>query len=277
MLSRMARDVLAIPVSTVASESAFSTDKEDALSSIFTSSKIIDENDDEILEVPYDDAFITVRSYLTYLGDDAPTATVGAAQSIAGGRFAGQRPLRISLRKETVTPQREADKGAKDEEDAEEEEDTTPQHQLWKRKKLAKATEKKRPRTSSTEVEPLTVEGMLSELGLGGEDVVIVDEQSDRDSFEELLGALEPLAPGSGCGEAAATERAPATMKESLAAEVETMGSAVELALIPLPTMEELVLAPTAGKTVSPPTAGEMPMRSAVERTTMVLAEQSAN
>ncbi|MQL89083.1 hypothetical protein Taro_021660 [Colocasia esculenta] len=90
ILSSMARDVLATPVTgsrvinkyrssldattvqaLICTEnllwddvSSFDISEEDALSSIFASSKIIDENEDEILKVPYDDAFVGVRRVL---------------------------------------------------------------------------------------------------------------------------------------------------------------------------------------------------------------------
>ncbi|MQL81123.1 hypothetical protein Taro_013578 [Colocasia esculenta] len=145
---------------------------------------------------------IPVKSYSTYIGDDTPSSAKKATRPAAGGRSSEQKPLRISLQKETTTQRREANEGAEDEDAA------APQLQLRKSRKLERALEaKKKPNLSSAVVEPLTVEEVLSEMGLSGGDVVIVDDHSDRDSTE-LAGVLEPLMPTVESGATVAAEGA---------------------------------------------------------------------
>ncbi|MQL92668.1 hypothetical protein Taro_025295 [Colocasia esculenta] len=124
--------------------------------------------------------------------------------------------------------------------------------QLWKKKKLVKAAEQGRPMTLVM-MRPLTVEGMLSELGLGSEDLVIISDRSDEDSFGKLVGALEPLAPAIAskggassasewalvvAGEAPSTtateESTPELMPTSvMTPEMATVGATIEAALEP--------------------------------------------
>ncbi|MQL69854.1 hypothetical protein Taro_002175 [Colocasia esculenta] len=173
---------------------------------------------------------ITGRSYLTYLGEDVPPTAVGAG-----------RPLKISLRKETVAPKAVA---RVPHQEAEDEEDAAPQLRLRKKRKLVKVAEQERPRTPAM-MEPLIVKGMLSELGLGA-DVVIVGDHSNRDSFKELFGALMPLVPVGGNGEEVAAEAAPVAV-EGVPSTVATVAAyAAKQTQDSTPTSEPTAVDPTA-------------------------------
>ncbi|MQM17515.1 hypothetical protein Taro_050486 [Colocasia esculenta] len=121
---------------------------------------------------------IAVTSYVTYTGEGAPPAELKGRP--AGARATEKRPLKINLRKEFASLKRAA---RQDEES--EEEDAAPQLQKKKRK-LVKAAEQARPRVVP-ELRSAATERMILEMGLGGEDLVVVSDHSEGGSNEEQM------------------------------------------------------------------------------------------